>query len=283
MVITKVRPKTGGNKNGSVHSTKEIHDVFKGMHSSGMSQRAIAKKLGVPRSTIQDWIHKLDRTGTTDRVSGSGRPRVTSSTDDQHIILEVKRNRLITTDEIQSNLPTLKCCKETIRNRIKESGEFNSYWQINKPFISEKNRLKRVEWCKDRLHYTIEQWRKFLWTDESPFVLRYNRQKRVWRSQNERYKTFAMKGTVKHDDKIMVWGCFAAHGVGDLYLVDGIMESEQYKRILRDHFKPSAQRLFGGYDYTFQQDNDPKHTSNATRQYMRHLGLDPEEWPKAPI
>jgi hypothetical protein len=88
-----------------------------------------------------------------------------------------------------------------------------------------------------------------------------------------------MKGTVKHDDKIMVWGCFAAHGVGDLYLVDGIMESEQYKQILRNHFKPSAQRLFGGRDYTFQQDNDPKHTSNATRAYMRHLGLDPEEWP----
>jgi hypothetical protein len=88
-----------------------------------------------------------------------------------------------------------------------------------------------------------------------------------------------MKGTVKHDDKIMVWGCFAAHGVGDLYLVDGIMESEQYKQILRNHFKPSAQRLFGGKDYTFQQDNDPKHTSNATRQYMRQLRLEPEEWP----
>ena len=86
-----------------------------------------------------------------------------------------------------------------------------------------------------------------------------------------------MKGTVKHDDKIMVWGCFATHGVGDLYLVDGIMESEQYKQILRNNFKPSAQRLFGEKDYTFQQDNDhPKHTSNATRLYiMRHLGLDP--------
>ena len=120
MVITKVRPKTGGNKKGSVHSTKEIHDVFKGMHSSGLSQRVIAKKLGVPRSTIQDWIHKLDRIGTTDRVSGSGRPRVTSDSDDRHIILEVKRNRLISTDEILSNIPTLKCCKTTIRNRIKE-------------------------------------------------------------------------------------------------------------------------------------------------------------------
>ena len=67
MVITKVLLKTGGIEKGFVHSAKETHDIFKGLHSSGMSQRAIAKKLGVPRSTIQDWIHKLDRMGTVDR------------------------------------------------------------------------------------------------------------------------------------------------------------------------------------------------------------------------
>ena len=88
-----------------------------------------------------------------------------------------------------------------------------------------------------------------------------------------------MNGTVKHDDKIMVWGRFAAHGVRDLYLVDGIMESKQSRKILRNHFKPSAHRLFGGRDYTFQQDNNPKHTSKFSRQCMRQLGLDPEEWP----
>ena len=81
------------------------HDVFRGMHSLGMSQRQITKNLGVPRSTIQDWIHKLDRMGTVDRVSGSGRPSVTSDSDDRHIIIEVKRNRLISTDEIMSNVP----------------------------------------------------------------------------------------------------------------------------------------------------------------------------------
>ena len=106
MVKTKVRPKSGGIKKGSVHCKKEIHDVFKGMHFSGMSQRAIASKLGFSRSTIEGWVHKLDRTGTTDRVSGSGRPRVTSDSDDRHIVLEVKRNRLISTDEILSNVPT---------------------------------------------------------------------------------------------------------------------------------------------------------------------------------
>jgi len=155
MVKSKVVPERWGNKKGSSHCGKEIHDVFKGLHLSGLSQRAISSKLGLSKTTILRWIRKINQIGTPGRVSGPGRPRITSPTDDQHIILEVKRNRLISTKEIQSNVPTLKCCKDTIRNRIKESGEFNSYWQINKPFISEKNRLKRVKWCEDRLHWTI--------------------------------------------------------------------------------------------------------------------------------
>ena len=126
MVIAKVKPKTGGNKKGSRHSSKEQRDVALGMHWSGLSCRTISSKLCIPKSTINRWIGKIDTKGSTERLSGSGRPRVTSSTDDQHIILEVKRNRLITTDEILSNVPTVKCSKYTVRRRIKESGEFNS-------------------------------------------------------------------------------------------------------------------------------------------------------------
>lgn len=83
---------------------------------------------------------------------------------------------------------------------------------------------------------------------------------------------------VKRDNKLMVWGRFASHGVGDLYRVDGIMESEQYKHILLTEFKPSAQRLFDGRNYTFQQNNHPRQTSKATRAYMRRIALDPDEW-----
>ncbi len=57
------------------------------------------------------------------------------------------------------------------------------------------------------------------------------------------------------------------------------MESEQYTFILRTQFKPSAQSQFGWTTYTFQQDNDPKHTSRAITAYMDWLELNPEEWP----
>ena len=126
---------------------------------------------------------------------------------------------------------------------------------------------------------TIEEWRRVLWSDESPFVLIYNGRKLVWRLGNERYSITCCTGTVKHDIKIMVWGCFAAHGVGNLYLVEGIMEQVQYRTILENQLLPSAERLFPGEAWYFQQDNDPKHTANATKQYMIDNQIPILPWP----
>jgi hypothetical protein len=50
--------------------------------------------------------------------------------------------------------------------------------------------------------------------------------------------------TVKHDKKINGWGCFAHHGVGRLYLVEGIMDGKAYKQILRSQLVPSASSYF---------------------------------------
>ena len=87
---------------------------------------------------------------------------------------------------------------------------------------------------------------------QSPFVLRYNHKKKVWRRHNERYSPQCTVGTVKHDQKIMVWGCFTGHGVGRLYLVEGILEQNQYIRILEHEMLPSAQNLFGDRYWALQ-------------------------------
>ena len=77
----------------------------------------------------------------------------------------------------------------------------------------------------------------------------------------------------------MVWGCFAAHGVGDLHRIRGIMVKEDYHQILIHHMRPSAARLFPSGPYTFQQDNDPKHTAHIIRNYFNNQGIDVLDWP----
>lgn len=244
---------------------------------AGMSSSCIASKLGFNKCTINR-VYKRVKAGKLTRLKGSGRPRKTTTRTDRIIVREVVANRLITAPEIREFLPTLiggkhsapSICDTTIRRRIKESGKFKSYWAAKKPFISVINKKKRVQWGLAHRHWTKEQWRKVMWTDESPFVLRFNRKRRVWRLHNERYAPKRTVGTVKHDKKIMVWGCFVAHGVGHLHRVDGIMDQKQYKQILVHHMKPSLKQLFPTGDGTFQQDNDPKHSAKSVTRYLNN-------------
>ena len=60
----------------------------------------------------------------------------------------------------------------------------------------------------------IEDWCKVLWSDESPFTLRYKGSQRVWRGANQRYNPRNCVETVKHDVKINVWGCFFTQFLG---------------------------------------------------------------------
>ena len=73
---------------------------------------------------------------------------------------------------------------------------------------------------------------------------------------------------MKHGDgSAMFWGCFGGLGMGDIFQVHGIMKKEEYHSIPVRHAVPSGNRLFGGV-WMFQQDNDPKHTSNLCRTYL---------------
>ena len=124
---------------------------------------------------------------------------------------------------------------------------------------------KRLEWALEHRQWTVEQWNKVLWSDESPFTLRYGGKARVWRLPNERYDTKCLQGTVKHDKKINVWGGFAANGVGCFRRIIGIMKKKMYLEILEDSMVPSGNKLFPEGKFIYQRDNDPKHAAGVVR------------------
>ena len=88
------------------------------------------------------------------------------------------------------------------------------------------------------------------------------------RKVGQRYNKKNLKPSVKHGDgNIMVWACFSSAGAGNICIIDGIMNSEVYCRILDTHLALSVKK-FKLKNYIFQQDNDPKHTSKYTRDYL---------------
>jgi hypothetical protein len=238
------------------------------------SYRAVSRELQWSDKTVKLVIERWKENPKVIRKPGSGGARKTSPQTDRRII------RGITSYQLRKELDLSHICKRTIRRRITESGEFSSYWKTRTPFISKtNNRKKRLLLCRARVGWSTDQWRKVLWSDESPFVLRYNKKTRGWRTANEKYAPWCTSASVKHDKKIMVWGCFAAHGVGNLYQVNGIIVKEQYQNILENEMLPSADLLFGRENWHFQQDNDPKHTAKIIKAWFTEYEIPKLDWP----
>ena len=72
---------------------------------------------------------------------------------------------------------------------------------------------------------------------------------------------------VKHDGgSIMLWGCFLAAGTGRPVRIEGKLYEAKYREILDENLLQSAQDLRLGRRFTFQQDNDPKHTAKTMQE-----------------
>lgn len=249
------------------------------LYNQGKSYSSIGEALNITKSMVQRKIQAYKSRGSMTRKIGSGRTRKSSPRDDRMIILKVKQNPFITSIEIKNEMPHLNLSPRTIRRRIFQVGGFKSYWAAKKPYLSIKQIQHRLQWSRDHVNWSIEQWKKVLFSDESPFVLRFNRSRRVWRLPNQRYLFKNTCGTIKHDIKVMVWGCFAYNGVGKLHCIEGIMDSKKYVLILDNEMRPSVRKLFGRRECIFQQDNDPKHTSKLATEYFEDHEIDVLDWP----
>ncbi len=86
--------------------------------------------------------------------------------------------------------------------------------------------------------------------------------------------------TVKYGGgSVMVWGCFAASGPGRLAVINGTMNSAVYQKILKDNVRPSVRDLKLKRTWVLQQDNDPKHTSKSTSEWLKKNKMKTLEWP----
>ncbi|CAB1439204.1 unnamed protein product [Pleuronectes platessa] len=77
----------------------------------------------------------------------------------------------------------------------------------------------------------------------------------------------------------MLWGCFSSAGTGKLVRIEGKMDGAKYREILEENLMQSAKDLRLGRRFIFQQDNDPKHTARATKEWFGLKNVDVLKWP----
>lgn len=248
-------------------------------NKNGLSYRKIADKYKISFSGVRHIIKKFEATGLVKNMARSGRKRKTTAREDVRIVRMVKQQPTISSREIGENL-NLDVSGLTIRRRIKESG-LRSCIQRKKPYISKANTKKRLQFAREHINKDETFWNSIIWSDESKFELfGTKKRKRVWRRSGEALKQSNLQQTVKHcGGSVIVWGCFAACGVGKIKLITETMTGKVYIDILDECLKKSVLKLGISRRYIFQQDNDPKHTCKLAQEYFKKKKIKILEWP----
>ena len=123
---------------------------------------------------------------------------------------------------------------------------------------------------------------KSTFSDESKFMLigsdgiRY-----VRRPKGHRNDPKYQLPTVKHGGRnFMVWGCFNRGWVGPIHLIDGKMDKNIYKDIIKDVMLPHTKDKMP-LGWIFQQNYDPKHTSTLVEDFFKTKKINNRliEWP----
>ena len=115
------------------------------------------------------------------------------------------------------------------RSTTSPGTEYKEVSQKKEPFVSAVNRPKRVEFARRHRDWTIDDWKRVLWSDESPYTISSQTRQYVWRTPQDNYSPRCLQGTVKHGKKVMVLGCFSWHGLGALHNIKGILKKEKYR------------------------------------------------------
>ena len=152
--------------------------------------------------------------------------------------------------------------------RILRNNDFHGRVPRKKPYINAVNHKKRMTFAKTYINKDNSFWDKVIFSDESKFnIFGSDGQNYVWRKPNTKLEIPHLRETVKHGcGSVMVWGCVAASGTGNLIFIDGILDKYKYLNILKN--KESARKLRLLEDFHFEQDNDPKHTARIVKEWI---------------
>jgi transposase len=238
----------------------------------------IAAKLDTSEKTVKKWVTRFEEDATMEDAERSGRPWKTPEEDCINIVVTAYLEKFITPKRIKALLDLRTISARSIRRILDAAGLFGRISRISPP-LTEAHLKARIAWGEGYKHFEFEDWAKILWSDEASALCgNYGQvwvQRRVGEAWNPEYVTHREK----HPDKVHMWGCFSAYGMGDLYLFEENLDGPLMVKILKECLLRSANRLFPPGQWFFQQDNDPKHKSHLVQSWIAQAGIDCMDWP----
>jgi transposase len=261
--------------------SEQVRQDIISLLDTGLTSRKIAEQVGVSH-TMVNIVRRTTKPGIP--KPRAGRAAKLSVGDKRWLVRMITSGKVDTATKLVQELRNTKGMEinaETVRRALKETGLKAAHKQ-KKPRLLPKHRRQRMDFAILHKDWTVEDWKRVIWSDETKINrLGSDGQEWVWKQPAEVVADRHIQSTMKFGGgSLMVWGCMTAQGVGYMCRIDGRMNAELYTDILEDELRQTIDYCeMGGSKFYFQQDNDPKHTSNAARKWFSDNKIEVLEWP----
>ena len=173
----------------------------------------------------------------------------------------------------------------TVHRYLRKNLKVRQYKPQVQSKLTEKQRTARLKFCNERKNWTIVNWQRVLFSDESSFELFHTPNKqnyRVWAKSNVNVPPTEK---VKFPGKIMTWGVMLYQAFSHLHIIPKgqTVTSEYYvETILKQSLTSTMLRtrdsgtilekklLPERSKAIFQQDGAPAHTSKKSQEWLKN-------------
>ena len=145
--------------------------------------------------------------------------------------------------------------------------------------VTQENVSQRLAFVSNYSGWNESQWNTVLFSDETHVILGGNGQVWVQRPEDTAFLSQFMTERYPFPEKISLWGCFSAQGIGASRVFDGTMNSRLLTDTFMRYMKPHALQTWPAQQWYFLQDNAPYHTSNQSRAWLHNNGIDCIDFP----
>uniref|UniRef100_A0AAY5F1C5 Transposase Tc1-like domain-containing protein n=1 Tax=Electrophorus electricus TaxID=8005 RepID=A0AAY5F1C5_ELEEL len=256
---------------------RDLTDFEKGMivgaRRSGLSVAKTVKLFGFSKAAISRVYNEWARTqNTSSKRMLCGRRPLVDERGRLWVAQALTINRQFTVEQLTSeyNCEVQRPISLNTMRRTLACMGYNSRRPRRVPLLSIVNRQRRLQWAKTHQQWTVDDWKKVVWSDESQFQLHHhNGRARVWRKQHEAMDpSFMVKNVEMDEGCVKIWGMLSWHALGSLIPVDENLEAPAYLNILGDQVHPFMTIMYPKGDGYFQQDNTSCHGATSVCEWF---------------
>lgn len=233
-------------------------DIVRLYTEEHLTERDIARKLQLPRSTVHYWLANHVQVHRSKR---QGRPRCTNREIEEELYQKTIEEPFITSNLLQQTLNP-GCSTTTIRRRLKEH-KLKCCIPARKPYLTKIHKEKRLAFAVEYLSFN--DWNRVVFSDEKIFRASTRGPLKVYRPyKSDRYDP---KYLVKQRDRhktVHVWMCFG----GPVRKIHRVQAKTLNARSYVKEILTLIEEEVVEHDLIYMHDNASIHKAAYTRQWL---------------